>query len=335
MFGIKASAKALSRAVLPRCVFGIVTGLVLGLVVLVRTSAAMAEDLPAGADDPAFRAALELWLDDDEATALPLLAGMAAAGNDAARLLVGLIDKTFPLQGPWLALRDKPERIALLRDPGGLSGQSWLRLTEHDLAGRWMAVLDQRADIAAALSLADLGEARAVRVALVSLEARQITGFADFADDPRFPDALRYLVWQDWQKAGRTFDAALANLHPGDGQRQMVEASVAADDLMDWLAITDLGRPLVALCEAACPDQQAACRLAGYQAIGGYRRFASLGTPAAVLISEARFAASRRGQASVLRRALAFDLLTSRRIAAIGRTDACFAGVLAAEGQRF
>ncbi|MBZ0127841.1 MAG: hypothetical protein K8F59_01870 [Rhodobacteraceae bacterium] len=307
-----------------------------GLAVLLWASVgARAQDLPAGIDAPDFRAALDLWLDDDEATALPALAGMAAEGNEAARLLVGLIDKSFPLQGPWLALRDKPERIALLRAAGGLSGRSWLRMVDHDLARRWLAVLDQRADIAAALSLADLGEARALRVALVSLEARQVTGFDEFADDPRYPAALRYLIWQDWRKAGRAVAPALADLHPGDGQRQMVQASVAADDLMDWLAITDMGQPLTALCRDACPDSEATCRLAGYQAIGGYRRFAGLGSPAIMLIGEARFAASRRGQASVLRRALAYDLLTSLRVDAIAGTDACFAGLLAAEGQRF
>ncbi|MCB1367638.1 MAG: hypothetical protein KDK00_07740 [Rhodobacteraceae bacterium] len=336
MTGIGTISKSPGRAAFRCHLFAALAGLLRGLVLLaVLPSAATAQDLPEGANDPAYRAALDLWLDDDEATALPALAGMAAEGNEAARLLVGLIDKSFPLQGPWLALRDKPERIALLRAAGGLSGRSWLRMVDHDLAHRWLAVLDQRADIAAALSLADLGEARAVRVALVSLEARQVTGFDAFADDSRFPAALNYLIWQDWRKAGRAVAPALADLHPGDGQRQMVQASVAPDDLMDWLAITDLGPPLTALCRDACPDSEATCRLAGYEAIGGYRRFAGLGSPAVMLIGEARFAASRRGQASVLRRALAYDLLTSLRVDAIAGTDACFAALLAAEGQRF
>lgn len=303
--------------------------LLLGLTVWLSAAMAAEEQL-AGADDPRFQAAVDLWLADDEAAALPVLAGLAAAGNPAARLLVGLIDKAFALQGPWLALRDKSDRIAMLRAAGGLSGRSWLRQVDDDLAHRWLAVLDQRADIALALSLADLGEPRLVRVALVSLEARQVTGFAGFADDPRFPGALRYLIWREGSHGDE-----VADLHPGDGQRQMVQASVPADDLEAWLMITDLGQPLRALCRSECSGDVGACLLAGYEAIGGYRRFAGLGTPAAMLISDARFAASRRGQAAVLRRALAFELLSGLRIAGLAETDACFAGLLAAEGQRF
>ena len=109
----------------------------------------------------------------------------------------------------------------------------------------------------------------------------------------------------------------------------------AAPGHADWLLRTELGAPLRQLCENACPVQTAGCMLAGMQALGGYRRVVTIGTPLAALIPEARFAGSARGQMSVLRRAVAYAFLTRDRINEVARTDACFADVLAREGQRF
>lgn len=306
-------------------------------------SVALAPDTPeaetiTGSDDPAFRETVALWLQDDEAVALPALAGMAAGGNSAAQLLLGLIDKTASLQGPWLTLRGKPERLALLRDTGGLSGTSWLRRNPGSaVAMAWAAVLDQRAGIADVLEFADLGEARALRVGLIALEARQVTGFDAFEDDPRYPRRLRYLVWRDWQKGGEAARLArdLATIDPADPQRSMIEDTGAGGDLGAWLAASDVAQPLQSLCRLECETAFASCLAAGFDAIGGYRRVLTLGTPAASLIPEAEFAASPRGRASVLRRALAYAFLTPARRDEIAAKDACFADLLVDEGQRF
>jgi hypothetical protein len=292
-----------------------------------------------GQDDPRFTTALDQWLADTEVEALPSLAALAREGNPAARVLLGLIDKYSWLQGPWLALLPKSERTALLRDAGGLSGTSWLRQTpQAPVAGVLLDVLDSQADIETALSLADYDEPGRVRAALISLEARQITGFSAFAEDPRFPPETRYLIWRDWVDSDAHLDALnreFAALAPGDPQREMLTGPVRAPLLESWFAATDSGGPLRTLCAAQCPDNPPACMGAGYQALGGYRRFITLGSPLTALISEARFAASPRGQAAVLRRAMSFAFLTRERINQIGETDACFGALLAAEGQKF
>lgn len=292
-----------------------------------------------GDTDPAYQQALELWLADDEAVALPMLATLARQGNTAAQMLVGLIDKTIALQGPWLALLPKAERVQMLRDQGGISGTSWLRRVEDvPVVTILLRVLDSEADVNLVLSLTDFGEPGTVRRGLTALEARQSSGFADFADDPRYPDAMRYLIWREWQKAGDRDDelaAALNALPQGDPQREILMAPGAAPGHADWLLRTELGAPLRQLCENACPVQTAGCMLAGMQALGGYRRVVTIGTPLAALIPEARFAGSARGQMSVLRRAVAYAFLTRDRINEVARTDACFADVLAREGQRF
>ena len=81
---------------------------------------------PVGHDDPAFQRAVKAWLDDDDQTALPALATLAAEDNRAAQVLLGRI--AIRPMGPWLAGLERKERNALLRAPGGLSGTSWLKV---------------------------------------------------------------------------------------------------------------------------------------------------------------------------------------------------------------
>lgn len=284
-----------------------------------------------------FQAAFQLWLDDNEEIALPALAHLAREGNEAARIVVGAVDKTAPLQGPWLALQSKRRRIELLRDEGGLSGTSWLRHVDHEAIVLWLKVLDSKAGIEDALRLAELGEARLTRLALIALEARQTTGYAGFVTDPRFPQSVRYLIWREWQKAGDAgaVSRIVSSLAPGDPQRALLNQSVRRSELQDFLLSADLAIPMKALCSAECPATAGACMEAGFQAIGGYRRYATQGTPLAALISETDFAATPRGRKSTLRRAMTYAFLTEGRLRPIARLDACFAELLLEEGQNF
>ncbi len=297
-----------------------------------------AESIP-GQDDPAFVAALDLWLSDDDKQALPALSALAKDGNTAARMLIALIDKGAAFQGPWLALRSKRERIGLLRDEGGLSGTSWMRrVGDQPIAGLLLDLLDSKGDYITALSLADFGEARAVRVGLVSLEARQNSRFGDYADDPRFPKEVRYLIWQDWDREGDKrdlIDQALTELAEGDPQRGMLGNPGNPEAIEDWLLETEIAQPLKQLCAQNCAKDQGACLVAGYRSLGGYRQIVSIGTPIATLISEERFAQSPRGQVSVLRQALSYVFMTEARLKRIAEFDTCYAALLEDEGQKF
>ncbi len=291
-----------------------------------------------GQDAPEFTAALELWLKDDEATALPQLAALAQDGNQAARVLVGMIDKNAALQGPWVALLTKKERIDLLRTKGGLSGTSWLRQVDDvPSVQAWLDVVDSTADIETVLSLVDLGEPRLARAGLIWLDARQVVGFADFADDARFPKEVRYLIWREWQKTGDLDKVAdsLNLLHPGDPQLDLLRVTRSVPDTENWLMQTDLGAPLMALCQAQCQGGVAACLRAGLVTLGGYRRVVSLGTPLVSLIAEERFSQSPRGQLGVLRQSLSYMFLSESRLKPIRAIDMCFAELLEDEGQNF
>ena len=72
------------------------------LLLIFGAGTACAADLR-GQDDQRFQSALALWLSDDEETALPELAALAAGGNRAAQVLLTQIDVTTSWQGPWLA----------------------------------------------------------------------------------------------------------------------------------------------------------------------------------------------------------------------------------------
>ena len=77
-----------------------------------------------GQDDPRFRAALALWLADDDETALPELAALAAEGNRAAQVMLAQIDATPWFQGPWLVgLPRKRAERALARPRRPLRAQ--------------------------------------------------------------------------------------------------------------------------------------------------------------------------------------------------------------------
>jgi hypothetical protein len=307
------------------------------IVVLIPLQNANAQQIP-GQSAPAFEAALALWLDDDEETALPALSGLARNGNFAARVLLGMIDKHTSLQGPWVSLLPKRARIALLRTDGGLSGTSWLRQVGDIPAIKlWLDILDSKADVAAALAFADMGEQRLLRAGLITLEARQHTSFDGYQNDPRYPDEVRYLIWREWQKDGLMLilDRALSLLASGDPQRTIIQQDAKSGSLESWLVGTKLAAPLQTLCRKSCSATLPSCLRAGYETMGGYRRFATLGTPLASLIPEERFSDSPRGQASVLRRGLLYAFLTEDRLQPIEEIDACFADLLSEEGQQF
>jgi hypothetical protein len=306
----------------------------------------LAAPLPApaevpGQDAPAFAAALGRWLADDEA-ALPEFAALAAGGNRAAQVLLALIDARPELHGPWLAGLDRAARIALLRRPGGLSGQTWMEAAAEDtpLARLWLARLQADTDPEVVLAFAALGEHRAGRDTVLAIAARQHPGIAALADAPGYPPGLRFLAWRAWRtdpaRAAR-IEAEIAALPPGDPQIAAHRGAPAAAPAHDaWLATAPLAAPLRAFCTAACPVSATACARATFVLGGDLPGLARLGTPSETLIPAATWDASSLGRAALLRRAEARDWNEGPLLAtAIAGIDACTAEALARETARF
>lgn len=310
------------------------------LTLLLAAHAPMATDLP-GQKAPGLRAVVDRWLADDE-TALPDFAALAAEGNRAAQVLLALVDTRPELHGPWLAGLDRASRIALLRQPGGLSGRSWMEAAAEDtpLARLWLARWQADTPPEVVLAFAALGEARAARDTVLALAARQNAGIAQLADAPGYPPALRFLVWRIWRadpaQAPR-IETEIAALDPGDPQIAAHRAGPVDSAARDaWLATAPLAAPLRAFCDATCPATAAPCARATFAVVGGLTGLARLGPPAETLVPAEAWNGSPLGRAALLRRAEARDWNDGPLLAAeIAGIDACTAAELARETARF
>lgn len=290
-----------------------------------------------GAQMPQFQAALTLWLTNDEDTSLGQFAQLARDGNEAAQTLLGVIDKSPALQGPYLAHLPRAERLRLLRAPGGISGRNWLHATQTPLAQAYRAMWTVDAGPEVIETLAQLGEARAVREALVTLSTRSHPALNTMPIEAVSPELL-YLLWfsADANRRAQIEDLIPPN-HP---QRGHFGTSRDARHIDDWLVSAELTQPLTSLCQAACPQdetQQANCRSAAYHALDSHAALLLLGTPVAALIPQEQFVASPRGQAAVLRRILLSSVMRDRRaaLATVAERSSCLAERLNAENHRY
>lgn len=316
---------------LARSLAGALTALGLAL------GAAVADTPPPlrGANNAGFARALALWLDDDEAAALPALAGLAASGNGAARLLLGQIDKTPALQGPYLAHMPRAERIALLRQPGGLSGQSWLNAEAGTpLADALLALRHPRSGPELIEAFEALDEERAAREALVALAAREHPGLSALDPSAVSPDLL-YLLWRGADPARR--EAITALVPAGNPEWQMMGRVLDARTVDRWLAASPAAEPLAALCRVVCPDEIPPCLSAAYGALASHDALLTLGTPAAALVAQAEFLASARGRATTMRRILLAHSIRARRamLERVAGQSQCLGEALVAETERY
>lgn len=306
----------------------------------------VAETDKAHADGPSgpFLDWAQVWLHGSEAEALAGLSDLAQAGDPAAQVLIGLIDKSPALQGPWLSRLPRGHRLMLMRRPGGLSGESWLGHARGDpVADTWLALLSVDASIETAARLAELGEARAAREAVLILAARERLDLSDGTDGggtlESWPDwmdpELVYVVWRGVDEPRRVNLLALV---PGDHpQRALMGEPVSVDNWVQWLRDSPAASPLRAVCGTTCPDTRDACLRAAYEALGSHNALLTLGSPVETLIPQDEFLAAPRGQTATLRRILLSVDARGRR-AQIDRArqlDRCFAEVLAQESSRY
>jgi len=300
-----------------------------------ETGSATIADAITGADAPAFSEALALWLDDNEDTGLQALSALAVADNRAAQILLGLIDKTPPLQGPWLASLPRAERIALMRAPGGLSGRNWLAAAaDQPLAANWLALLSVDAGLPVVLRFSEMGEARAAREALMVLAAREHPDLRDAPPELLDPE-MTYLLWRTADDARRAM--LLAHTPPDHPQRLMMGEARDPAAISRWLETAPAAQVVAALCDARCPDSRDSCRTGAYHALGSHNAVLVLGSPAEALISQEAFVRSPRGQATVLRRMLQATDARGRgaMISQMRAHNECLAEVLTEERRRY
>lgn len=290
----------------------------------------------AGQDAPEFTAAVEAWLQGREETALENLSALAADGNAAAQILLAILDVTPAYQGDFLSGLPRDRRIALMRAPGGLSGQSWMRVAAGDepLAQAWLRLWDGDAPAEVVLDFARLGEVRASHFAARQLHSREKRGFGAMADDPAFPPSLMPLAILDWQgddpARARGARGALPGGHPGG--RMLALPSPSPEALWLWAEsdplAANLRQTLTGLCPASDdPAQDLAAFLAQ---TGGFWALAWIGPPSEALVDPLRYAASPLA-AQVARRLLRDRSATGGAAPGAGSLPAspCIAALLA------
>ncbi len=121
-----------------------IRGLIIALSV-VWASAALGEALDTpGIDAPEFLEAKAAWLDGDDMVALKALAELSRTGNTAAQLLLARIAEEPHMHRHVTGDLARAERLSLLRQPGGLSGTSWLdAATEESALARYLVIAKQ------------------------------------------------------------------------------------------------------------------------------------------------------------------------------------------------
>ena len=147
--------------------------------------------------------AIAAWLAGDDATSLPALSALAKAGDEDAMLALGVIEpRTW--QGDYVPSLERTQRIALLRKPGGLSGESWLHgvKARRPLAEAFEAA-QQKRDPAPLLAL---GQIDAARTALAAAFNHTPASLAELDARSRLPNEMRFWVW--WGAAVRLWPAA-------------------------------------------------------------------------------------------------------------------------------
>ena len=315
------------------------------LTALCLSGAATAETLPPvpGSEDAAYKTAVADWLGGQDTTALRALSDLAGGGNTAAQILLGRISENAAFYKHLSATMPRKERIALMRQPGGLSGRSWLLAAEgsEPLAAALLqaAQPDKRADAIA--PLLDLGElSTAMRTGLDMLyygEAEPllmaISGRTDLPREAMFLGvaALDFIVPGAFSDATQGLAAhpelpvdvtltwvapSPANLSQDKAMRDLVAET--APQVRAWT-------PLVAFCDRHCPDSPGTCAALGAAlAPKGPFPFES---PSQRLIPDEVYWSSARMEGDLARGYM--DLSNPDKKAELTRIDACFLPAMA------
>ncbi|WIY26195.1 hypothetical protein [Parasedimentitalea psychrophila] len=261
--------------------------------------------------------------------ALSQLAELARQDNRAAQIFLARVAEETHLHAHVTGSLPRAERVALLRQPGGLSGKSWLKTAQVDvpLALALLQSKNIREREGPAIALLTFGE---ITLGLRTTNVLIQNGFADEAsnallsveDLPKdaivLADSLRRIP------SGRTPNYAGVSILPGKYRSinaSDIENGITAEDRLSWVQFfpRDLwegGRgaeiaishtinvpslqPLAQFCRRNCSESADRCTALGASVLStSYHPFSS---PLENLLSNEDYWASPRIEADVARR---------------------------------
>ncbi|WP_139231505.1 hypothetical protein [Aliiroseovarius crassostreae] len=279
------------------------------------------EDIP-GTASRSYQSAVQLWLDgSDNLEALRQLSSLANKGNTAAQILLARIGSHAHLIGPVTENLPRNERVALLRQPGGLSGRSWLEAAA-EISPLAHAMLDSADRETRADAIAPLFKAGEFALATRAFAALFNSGQGNLAVEivnssvilP--PEAAFFLarMVRGGQVGAAAYSGSALIPRSADGfptPLAMTWAPVAPRDLLEdpgqrgaaieYSMHVPAFLPLVDLCRERCPNEVAECSAAGAAELwsADVMPFAS---PSQALIPDNIYWVSGRIQQDVLQR---------------------------------
>jgi hypothetical protein len=141
------------------------------------------------------------WLDDDDATALPILSDLANQGNKEAQFILGQMDRITPpgADSEFVLGLERRDRIRLLRAQQGLSGRGWTVVREREgdeLAAALNASRLPDAGIEIAQFLYENGERQAgARLAFDIFDRGNISEIMSLPSDDPLLQSLDFVRW--------------------------------------------------------------------------------------------------------------------------------------------
>jgi uncharacterized protein YfiM (DUF2279 family) len=302
---------------------------------------AQAGDL-SGEDDPALQAAIELWLQDNDADSLAQFAALASAGNKAARLLLARIEATDQAASDFVNSLSRKQRMELFRsDSGaGLFRPSWLK-TEKLAGNKVAAVLlessNTSVNVPAIRELYQIGEQQAAydlirevagvgspqdREELASLLApgAELMPYLRALNNPVSGFTPGHAALQTIIGGAKAAQSGIIFPGPEDdttaavdfvefGYQNGVEASrfdalnSYYAELAKWIDTAAATAPIATLCRRVCTGEAVkSCVVTAFGLAGGYYKVIKFDSPLEALIEQSRYVTSDRAVGMLLRR---------------------------------
>jgi hypothetical protein len=295
---------------------------------------AQAGDL-AGSSDPAFDAAVEIWLDDNDPDSLPALAGLAADGNIAARLLLSRIAATDLAPIDFVEGLSRKQRVELFRSASGtgLFRPTWMK-TESRAGNPVAAALLESSALAVNLdairNLYEIGEPQAaydlIREAAGNGSQQKKTALIEFLpqESALLPYALALENPAKWTSPGHAASRHISGTMELTGSESAIAVAATFveygyqtgvqnsefdfdneyfDDLAEWIESAPAVASIASLCRRQCNGGEfPACAVTVFGVVGGYDKAIRFDSPMQTLIAQSRYVASERAAGMVLRR---------------------------------
>ena len=311
-----------------------------------------------GEDAAGFIEARDAWLDGDDLAALEALKGLAEGGNTAAQILLARIAEEPHMHRHVTRDMARSERISLLRQPGGLSGTSWLDVAQDSSTLAQALILGKVAFTSEETSDGQAIAPEAMQTVQILLEYGEVAKATDVAFklfDGYFLRELLSLIEAHGAQLDRIAQllklGALIGLNP-DKTNEIAAQSMGIVKPEDFLELRHVHpqflkesketregvvriservaawTPLREFCEISCPNTYNDCLIAGVTSIGVARRY-PFASPVESLVPQEDYWRSARIRGDVARR-----LYELENDFAIGASfDQCFAETITALAQ--